>query len=500
MNQMLGNYINGQWSIPRDPQSSWKLASPADSKDLIGEFLSSSQEIDDCIDSAYRAYKKWRKVSPQERFQFLKKYQSALRDSEELLLKTISRETGKPFWESKSEVQTMINKVDITLDESMRLIETREFENILPSTRGILHYKPHGVLVVVGPFNFPGHLPNGHLIPALASGNTVIFKPSEKTPLTGQIIAQCFEKAGFPPGVFNLYQGDKEVSRRLCLHENVAGILFTGSYEVGLRIKQDTLAQHWKVLALEMGGKNTSIIWKDTDLRASVYETLVSAFITCGQRCSATSRVLLHKDIADAFITQLHEASKNFKIGIPSENPFMGPLIDHASVDRFLKFQPIATREGYELIMRGKQLDKMPSSHFVTPTIAVQNTPTLEGTKRSTFNQNEIFAPFLGIQLIQSESEAVELANATQYGLVSSIFTRSKELYHYFYDELEVGLVNWNRGTIGASSKLPFGGLKKSGNHMPTALTSTLYCASPISSLECTEAKLPAQFLPGIKY
>src|SRR3954466_11485620 len=194
----------------------------------------------------------------------------------------------------------------------------------MENTLGATRYKALGVMAVIGPFNFPGHLPNGHIVPALMTGNTVVFKPSEKTPMVGQLMAECFQEAGLPAGVFNLIQGEREVGRRLCVHEGIDGVLFTGSYEVGTRIKQDTLQQHWKLLALEMGGKNSAIVWSDADLDVAIHETLVGCYLTAGQRCSRARRILVHKAVLPQFLERFHARAKAFKIGHPSDNPFMG--------------------------------------------------------------------------------------------------------------------------------------------------------------------------------
>ncbi len=318
---------------------------------------------------------------------------------------------------------------------------------------------------------------------------------------TAQVIAECWDEAGLPAGVFNLIQGEKEVGRRLCVHEGVDGVLFTGSYEVGLRIKQDTLAQHWKLLALEMGGKNPSIVCKDASLDVALHETLVSAMVTAGQRCSATSRILVHASIFDAFIAKFHERAKAFKIGHPLENPFMGPLIEPASVDRYLKFQGVASREGFELVMRGKSLEiKGRPGNYVTPSICVSRECTPEQARRSIYQQTELFAPNVAIIPFRETEEAVELANATQFGLVASVFTQAESTYREYWSGLKMGLINWNKSTVGASSKLPFGGLKKSGNHHPTAVNATLYCTYPVASLEVAEPQLPASFSPGLNW
>jgi succinylglutamic semialdehyde dehydrogenase len=359
-----------------------------------------------------------------------------------------------------------------------------------------------GVAAVIGPFNFPGHLANGHIVPALATGNTVVFKPSEKAPFVGQIMAECFHAAGFPPGVFNLLQGEREVSRRLCVHPEVDAILFTGSYEVGTRIKQDTLQQHWKLLALEMGGKNPALVWDPASLEYAVHETLCAAFLTAGQRCSATSRILVQSKHFEAFVQLFHQRAKAFKIGHPKSQPFMGPLIDEAAVDRCLKFAGIAQREGFEVLMRSKALELEHRGNYVTPTVCVAARQDLQAARKSVTTQTELFAPHVSIVACEDLDEALALANATEYGLAASVFTRDRSVYEKAFHELEFGIINWNKMTVGASSQLPFGGFKKSGNHFPTALTATLYCTAPVASLEVERPKdsPPFSTFPGLEW
>jgi succinylglutamic semialdehyde dehydrogenase len=485
--QVLGDYFAGQFKKPVESHGEWVSRSPASFSDELGRFSYSYAHVDEAVQSARGALSAWRKLESKQRAEFLKRFQDALKKREDQWVEAIAREVGKPFWEAKTELAAMTNKVDITIQESMKLVSDFEIPRILENTKGACRFRPLGVVAVIGPFNFPGHLPNGHIVPALLTGNTVVFKPSEKAAWVGQLMAESFQDAGLPPGVFNMVQGEREVSRRLCAHEGVNGVLFTGSYEVGVQIKQDTLHQHWKLLALEMGGKNSVIIWKDADLEVAVYESLLGSFLTAGQRCSATSRILVHRDLLSPFVGRFHERAKAFKIGHPLDNPFMGPLIDQGSVDRLMKFQGISAREGFEPVMSGKVLDLHHRGHYVTPSISLMARANLDHTRKSIYQQTELFAPNVAILGVDDLGEAVAQANATQFGLAASVFTKSKAVYESCLDELEVGLVNWNKATVGASSRLPFGGLKKSGNHFPTALSAPLYCTSPVASLEVSE-------------
>lgn len=495
-----GNYIAGKFTAPRDAVGAITIKSPADLTDAFDPYAYSYRDVEEATTAARDAFKKWRKTKFSERAELLVKYKEALKKKEAQLAEVLSREIGKPLWEAKQEVATMINKVDVTLTDGMKPVTNYEIPAILDNTLGSCEYRPHGVFVVIGPFNFPGHLANGHIVPALATGNTVIFKPSEKAPGVGQIMAEAFHEAGFPAGVFNMVQGEKEVGRRLVVSERVDGVLFTGSYEVGLKIKQDTLQQYWKLVALELGGKNSAIICDDADLNWAIYETLTGAFVTTGQRCSSTSRIMVHRSLLDQFVQKYHAQAKAFAIGHPLDNPFMGPLVDENAVEKYLKFLGIASREGCDIVMRGKQLENEYRGHYVTPSICLVRNNAIQSVKKSVYQQTEIFGPNVAIYAYDDIEEAVELANATQYGLVFSVFTKSRTKYETMSADLNAGLINWNRSTVGASSRLPFGGLKRSGNHFPTAVAASSYCAYPVASLQVAEPRPVANPLPGLNW
>lgn len=378
----------------------------------------------------------------------------------------------------------------------MRLVKQERIANALPGVDGVVTHMARGVMAVLGPFNFPGHLPNGHIVPALATGNTVVFKPSELTPMVGQLMAQLFEKAEFPKGVFNLVQGEGETGKRLVADENVDGILFTGSYETGLKIKQKTVEQYWKILALEMGGKNATIVWDDADLNKALYETTIGAFMSTGQRCSCTSRIILHDSIADKFIDKFYETAKKLSIGYWQDNPFMGPLINAGAVEKYVRFQEIASREGAERLMRGKALDLDKKGYYVTPSICLVD----KFREDSVYQKSEIFGPNVAIYRTKDLDEALKINASTGFGLVTSIFTKNRSIYEETLFRARSGLVNWNRTTNGASSKLPFGGMGKSGNDRPAADFAVTYCTVPVASHEDTTPFDPKAAPPGLSF
>jgi succinylglutamic semialdehyde dehydrogenase len=274
-----GDFIAGRFQPVTQADGEFRDLSPADLKDEVGVFPFQRSRMLMAVEAAKQAFLPWARLSLDERKAYLWRLQEAFLTKKEDMALAIARDTGKPLWEALTEATALANKVDITLNESLKLVATTEVPEALPGVVGKIAFKPRGVMAVIGPFNFPAHLPNGHIIPALIMGNTVVFKPSEQTPLVGQLYAECVEMAGLPPGVVNIVQGDGESGRNLVLAEDVDGVLFTGSYEVGLKIKQETMTHYWKILALEMGGKNATVIWEDAALDKAIYETLIGAYI-----------------------------------------------------------------------------------------------------------------------------------------------------------------------------------------------------------------------------
>ncbi len=492
----LGDYINGGFVKPSKSDGEWEIQSPADLKDRVFSVEYSYDHIEQACQAAKKAYKSWRYTSLEERKNLLLRLQEVYLAHKEEMAQIISRETGKPSWEAMTEANALAGKIKITIEHSLKLVETEIIKDALPKTDGVVRYKSRGVMAVIGPFNFPAHLPNGHIVPALLTGNTIVFKPSDKTPAVGQFMAKMFDEAGFPKGVFNLVQGLGESGKRLVGHESVDGILFTGSYDVGLKIKQETMTHHWKILALEMGGKNTSIIWDDADLEKSIYDSLLGCFLTAGQRCSCTSKLVLHASVYDEFVEKFHNAAKKIKVGHWSEKNFMGPLISKDSVDKYIRFQEIAGREGAESLMRGKALSPGYDGFYVSPSINLVG----EFDESSVYQKSEIFGPNVAVYKVDDFDQALSITNASGFGLAASLFTKNKSLYEKALVEAKVGLLNWNRTTNGASSRLPFGGMGKSGNGRPSAHFAVQYCTSPVASLEDYNTFNPESVMTGLDY
>lgn len=493
--EIKGNYFNGDYQLPiidtlRNTVKVIKKHNPSNTSQKLWELTIDYNCIDDVIESSIKGFEHWRKTPVKERLDYLSRFKEIVQKKQDQIAEAIAMETGKPLWESLTEAKALAAKVDVTTSKSLSRISKQEFSNIMPKTDGQINFKPIGPCFVIGPFNFPCHLANGQILNALVAGNSIIFKPSEKTCFSGQLLIDCFHEAGFPKGVINLIQGDGETASRITKNKNIKGIFFTGSKEVGLKIIENTYKDLSKLVALELGGKNTSIIHHDANLDLVLPELLKACFMTTGQRCVSTSLVPIHESIADKFIEKFHSYTKRLIIDHPIEfeaTPFMGPLIDEASLKNYLNYMGMAKREGFEEIMRGKKLDKNHHGHYVTPSIHLG---TMNHLDNSIFITSELFGPNCTFIKYKDIEEAIKVANHSEYGLAGSVFTQDKTIQDLCIRDVEVGQFNINRSTVGASSALPFGGVKSSGNYRPAAVSFIDSCSYPQSSLELKEVTI----------
>ncbi|MCR9075955.1 MAG: aldehyde dehydrogenase family protein [bacterium] len=481
------NLIAGQWhSIPGNAIVS---TMPAHPDQVVWSGTSSVDAVHDAIRAARGALPEWSASPIEQRIAVLRKFQEIAKARAAELGALISTETGKALWESQAEANLIGAKVDITLEDGEWSGRHRvsDFEFGLNETkRARCHFRPHGVMAVVGPFNFPAHLPNGHIVPALLTGNTVVFKPSDKSPAVGQVLTEMFQEAlesqGAPKGVINLVHGAVDESIALCGSPDVDGVLFTGSWAAGRAITQANLDHPGKIIALEMGGNNPAIIMPDADLFQAVVEVTRCAFNTTGQRCTSTRRLIVHRDVADSVIPALIKSASNLMIGDPDapEPVFMGPIISEEALDSVLKFQERVASNGGRVLMESTRMPDR-EGWFITPGIIEVDEFTL-GCDDAGCDE-EVFGPLLRISIVDSFDEALEQANATRYGLSASVFTADESLQTRFLNECRAGCRNINCGTAGASSKLPFGGLGLSGNHRPAGAFALDYTAYPVASM-----------------
>ncbi len=455
----------------------------------------SEEAVQPAVASAVKAFPDWMQTPLAKRIGKLRIFQRVLAQRQVSFAQLLAREAGKPIGESRREVERLIGKVDEMVTLGLKLI--RPFSvTAVAGVQGECRFRPMGVLAVIGPFNFPAHTPGSHIIPALLTGNSVVFKPSEYTPFVGQALAEMLDTAGFPPGVFNLVQGGSLVGARLVEHPAVAGILFTGSTATGQAIRAATLKEPRKSLALELGGKNAALVLKDADLTLAAKEIAVAAFSMGGQRCNATSRVIVDRRVAKEFLKRFLEAADRVKIGYPlEEEVLMGPLVSHDAVAKFQKYMRMAEEEGFETLRVGKALGKWGKrrGYYVNP--GVHLCERLAKNRSLHYRKEEIFGPDVAVYLAKDLEQMVSLNNEVPYGLITSVFTRNRQNFERLFVQIDTGMVNFNRSTIYSSGKLPFGGTKASGSFRPAGLFSPYYCTYPVSVLQDTRP-LAARALP----
>ena len=440
-------------------------------------------DVNDAVNAARSAFEQWAMTPAGERIQIMERYRDLIKRDADDLARLISRETGKPFWETKTEAATVSGKADL----SIKAYHERTGERISTAgaTNAVLRHKPHGVMAVLGPYNFPAHLPNGHIVPALIAGNTVVFKPSEMTPGPGAFIVERMVEAGVPEGVVNLVQGGRETGEALTGAE-VDGVLFTGGAKTGQAIHKLFAGRLDVILALELGGNNPLIWWDTDDLDAAAWTVVQSAFLTSGQRCTCARRLIVPEGAAgDKAIDALAKLTDRLIIGAPFDDPqpFMGPVISPKIAENLERaFDKLAEGDA-EAIRTLSVRDE--GAAFVTPGI-------VDVTMADSVPDEEHFGPLLKVWRVKDFDEAIRRANATKFGLSAGILTDDKAKWEKFLTLSRAGIVNWNRQTTGASGAAPFGGIGASGNHRPSAYYAADYCAYPVASME-GEALLPMQ-------
>ncbi len=445
------------------------------------------------VAAARRALPAWAGMELAQRRPFLEKWREAALARGEELARLITREMGKTLAESRLEAKAVAEKVSITLEDGV-LARTRDFAlDLGPGKTGRCVFRPHGVMAVIGPFNFPAHLPNGHIIPALAMGNTVVFKPSEKTPAVGALLGEIARDAGLPDGVFSVVQGGAATAAQLVGHDRIDGVLFTGSWPVGRSITQANVERPGRMLALEMGGMSAAIICEDAHLKQAVLECVRSAFATTGQRCTCTRRVIVHRSVAPRVIRAIGTMASTLLAGEgDSTDPvFMGPLVSEEARERVLRMQAALAKAGAQILVPAMKLDR--PGFFLTAGVV-----QVERFQSGPQEEAEVFGPLLQVAVADDDDDALEQANATQFGLAASVFTSSEAKFRRMAQCIRAGCVNWNTGTAGASSRLPFGGVGRSGNHRPAAAFAADYCAYPVAQMEVQDDS--AAVPPGAKF
>lgn len=481
------HYINGLWV----DKGSHNFAStnPATGKILWEGNAADASLVHEAVAAARAAFPSWAAQRYEARYAVLEAFKLLISSKQDELALAIAEETGKALWDAKSEAAAVIAKLTYTTEAYLE--RTGNKSRSSPVGNAVVRHKPHGVMAVYGPYNFPAHLPNGHIMPALLAGNTIVFKPSEQTPMVAEWVVRQWHDAGLPAGVLNLVQGERDTGIALS-KAAVDGILFTGSSATGKAIHTQLAGRPEIVLALEMGGNNPLIVCEVSNVRAAVLETILSAFTGTGQRCTCARRLILPEwHGREVFIEQLVAATKTLTIGAYNSEPapFMGPVISLHEAKRLLDAQENLEKLGGNVLLRMRQLQ--PDLPFVTPAI-------IEMTGVNNVPDEEYFGPLLQLYRVKNHEEAVALANATRFGLSAAILCDDHAVFQKVSGKFHAGLVNWNRQTTGASGAGPFGGVGISGNHRPAGYYAADYCAYPVASVEADALALPAQLPPGI--
>jgi succinylglutamic semialdehyde dehydrogenase len=480
-------YINGLWIDAGSHE--FTSNNPATGATIWQGKAADEGHVLQALNAARSAFPSWAALSYEARYAIADTFKSLILGAQDELAIAIATETGKALWDAKSEVAAVVAK--LTYANEAYVERTGSKTRTSPVGNAVVRHRPHGVMAVYGPYNFPAHLPNGHIMPALLAGNTIIFKPSEQTPMVAEWMVKQWHAAGLPAGVLNLLQGERDTGIALS-NAAVDGILFTGSSATGQAIHKQLAGRPQVVLALEMGGNNPLIVGEVANLKAAVFETILSAFTGTGQRCTCARRLILPKwSRREEFIELLQVTTASLAIGafdsIPA--PFMGPVISLREAKRLLEAQDKLEKMGGKVLLRMRQLrDGLP---FVTPAI-------IDMTGIADVPDEEYFGPLLQLYRVNDHAEAVQTANATQFGLSAAVLCDDPAVFQMLSRGLRAGLINWNRQTTGASGAGPFGGIGISGNHRPAGYYSADYCAYPVASVEAEALVFPTQLPPGI--
>ena len=433
------------------------------------------------VAAARAAWPEWASHSIAYRIETLRRFANEVRSRERDFADLIARETGKPFWEARTEVGSVVNKVEISASAYLERTPMRKLEGALGSKVAVRH-KPHGVLAVLGPYNFPAHLPNGHIVPALIAGNAVVFKPSEKTPATGAMLVECFHKAGVPEGAIRLLVGGPDEGRALAAEPGIDGLLFTGSVRAGLAIHKQFADTPNRILALELGGNNPLVVWNAKDLDAAAAIVVQSAYLSAGQRCTAARRLIVEDGKEEKLLARVTQLIDRLIVDHPHADPqpFMGPVIDNDAAHHLQE-------QWVELMMKGgKPIRRLDRPHADRPYL----TPALiDVTDIKDRPDEELFGPVLQMIRVKDFDAAIAEANNTRFGLAASLVGGSPAMYDKFWSQVRAGVINWNKPTNGAPSNAPFGGIGLSGNHRPSAFYAADYSAYPVTSSEADMAR-----------
>jgi succinylglutamic semialdehyde dehydrogenase len=425
---------------------------------------------------AREAWPAWAAHSVSYRMETIRRFANVVRSRDGAFADLIARETGKPLWEAKTEVASVINKVEISIAAYGERTPMRRLEAAIGNKVTVRH-KPHGVLAVLGPYNFPAHLPNGHILPALIAGNAIVFKPSEKTTATGVMLVECLHEAGVPEGALRLLIGGPNEGKMLAAHPDIDGLLFTGSARAGQSLHRQFAETPGKILALELGGNNPIVVWNPGDLQAAAAIVVQSAFLSAGQRCTAARRLIVEDGQHEPLLGEIVKLMDRLIVDHPHADPapFMGPLIDNGAADHLQEQYLTLMMKGGQPIRRLERASE--DKPFLSPAL-------IDMTDARERPDEELFGPVLQMIRVPDFDAAIDEANRTRFGLAASLLCKDPALYDKYWASGRAGVINWNKPTNGAPSNAPFGGIGASGNHRPSAYYAADYCAYPVTSVE----------------
>lgn len=480
--------IDGQWQTGQGPE--FASLTPTNNDAFWTGNESSTDQVNEAFAAARAAFGPWWDLGADARIAICENYASLVKENADELANIISSETGKPVWESKTEVGAVAGKIGVSVDAFRTRRDTISFE--MGELNAVTRFKPYGVCAVLGPFNFPAHLPNGHIVPALIAGNTIVFKPSEQTPAVGDWMMQKWIEAGIPNGVLNMVHGARDVGIAVANNDQLDGLFFTGSNVAGKALHRAFGEHPQKILALEMGGNNPLIVHGANDLQAAAYLTILSAYFTAGQRCTCARRlIVVDNDESKKFLDELVSMIGKIKLGFFSDNPepFMGTVISQKQGERLLAAQSELIAGGAKPILEMKAQRDCPALL----------SPGLVDSTEINRSDEELFGPLLNLIRVDSFEAAINEANNTAYGLSAALLSDDRDCYEQFIHRIRAGIVNWNRQTTGATGKMPFGGCGLSGNNRPAAYYAADYCSWPVASLEANKLELPEKPANGIE-
>jgi succinylglutamic semialdehyde dehydrogenase len=448
-----GRLSGGRFHLPAQAAGELTSRSPANPDDVIGAFPYAPDDVPEAVVAAVRAAREWGGRPLIDRLGGLLQLRPHLIRRGPDLVATLCRETGRPQWECQREVQGLLHRLEQTVQTAPQQLDDRTYGE-LPAR---VLSRPLGVVAVIGPAMLPLATSHTHLLAALAAGNSVVWKPSPLCPASAQLYAEILYEADLPPGVINVIYGDDDTGRALAAHPQVDGVVFTGTAAHGHELRTRLAGRYDLRLLLHLSAKNAAVVLEDADVPLAAYEIVVSAFLSAGQRCTALSRALVHRAVLDEFLTAATAIAQSLRIGPPEEPAFMGPMLDQARMERFLKLREAAREQGAEPVLPAEPVER--PGWFVAPSIHL----IAERRRDAPYQQEELFGPDLAVYPVRDIDDALPLCDETEYGLCAALFSRTPMRWKRFAEEIRAGALFWNRGTHAPSGLMPFGGEKRSG-------------------------------------